>query len=191
MGVVYSLRSGAGWFGRRWRHLELFAPDGNFGVERCLLLTRSVVLFSLSSVLGFGESSLFCSALLLFICEFMILMWSVMFLVFWMVALLVGTLELAVDGDLLTVIERRILQRAVQSVRISQVKGHVDDDMVAVGGVRVEDKNGNDLADRAADFGRRRVCDLVMDVRWRFVSACSSWFLGAASFLCCYCSCCG
>ena len=40
--------------------------------------------------------------------------------------------------------------------------------MVAVGRVRVEDRIGNDLADRAADFGRRRVSDLVMDVRRRF-----------------------
>ena len=43
-------------------------------------------------------------------------------------------------------------------------------------GSGVEDKIGNDLADRAADFGRRGVSDLVMDVRRRFVSACSSWY---------------
>ena len=49
--------------------------------------------------------------------------------------------------------------------------------MVAVGRVRVEDKVGNDFSDRAADFGRRRVSDLVMDVRRRFVSACSLWYL--------------
>ena len=36
--------------------------------------------------------------------------------------------------------------------------------------------SGNDLADRAADFGRRRVSDLVIDVRRRFLSACSSWY---------------
>ena len=72
-----------------------------------------------------------------------------------------------------------------QSVRISKVKGLADDDMVKV---------GNDFADRAADFGKRRVSDLVMDVRRRFclrlfslVSCC----FGAASFLCCYCSSCG
>ena len=84
--------------------------------------------------------------------------------------------ELTFDGDLLTVIERMIHQRCVRSVRISKVKGHADDDMVAVGRVRVEDRVGNDLADSAADFGRRRVTDLVMDVRGRFLSACSSWY---------------
>ena len=84
--------------------------------------------------------------------------------------------EFTIDGDLLTVIERIILQRSVQSVRISKVTGDADDDMVAVGKVRVEDKDGNDLADRAADCGRRGVSYLVMDVRRRFVSACFLWY---------------
>ena len=48
--------------------------------------------------------------------------------------------------------------------------------MVAVGRVRVEDRIGSDLADRAADFGRRRVPDPVVNVRRRFLSACSSWY---------------
>ena len=84
--------------------------------------------------------------------------------------------ELTFDGDLLTVIEKMIHQRGIRSVTISKVKGHADDDMVAVGRVRVEDRVGNDLADRAADFGRRGVSDLVLDVRRRFLSACSSWY---------------
>ena len=54
--------------------------------------------------------------------------------------------------------------RGVQSTKVSKVKGHVDDDMVAVGRVRVEDRIGNDLADRAADFGRRRVSDLIISL---------------------------
>ena len=33
--VVYSLRSGAGWFDRRWGHLELL-PHSESGVERCV-----------------------------------------------------------------------------------------------------------------------------------------------------------
>ena len=47
--------------------------------------------------------------------------------------------ELTFDGDILIVIERMIQQRGVRSVQISKVKGHADDDMVAVGRVRVED----------------------------------------------------
>ena len=88
----------------------------------------------------------------------------------------VSLFELTIDGNLLTVIEKMIFQRVTESVRFSKVKGHADDDMVAVGRVRVEDKVGNDFADRAADFGRSRVSDLVVDVRRRFVSACSLWY---------------
>ena len=33
---VYSLKSGAGWFGRGWGHMELL-PPGNLGVERGVL----------------------------------------------------------------------------------------------------------------------------------------------------------
>ena len=33
---MYSLKSGAGWFDRKWGHLELL-PPGELGVERCVL----------------------------------------------------------------------------------------------------------------------------------------------------------
>ena len=88
----------------------------------------------------------------------------------------VRPLELTVDGDLLIIIERMIQLRGVQGLKITKVKGHADEDMVAVGRVRVEDRIGNDFADRAADFGRRRVPDPVVDVRSRFLSACSFWY---------------
>ena len=87
-----------------------------------------------------------------------------------------GPFELTFAGDLLAIIERMVQRRSVRSVKISKVRGHADDDVVAVGGVRVEDRVGNDLADRAADFGRLRVSDLVIDVRRRSLSACSSWY---------------
>ena len=100
--------------------------------------------------------------------------------------------DLTFDGDLLTIIERMIHLRAVQSTKVCKVKGHADDDMIAVGRVGVEDRIGNDLADRAADFGRRRVSDLIIDVRRRFlclfflVSCC----FRTSSFLYCHRSCC-
>ena len=62
-------------------------------------------------------------------------------------------------------------------LRLLRLKGHADDDMIAVGRVRVEDRVLIILLTRVADFGRRRVSDLVMDVRRRFLSACSSWYL--------------
>ena len=57
---------------------------------------------------------------------------------------------LTFDEDLLTIIERMVHQRCVQSVKVSKVEGHADDDMVAIGRVLVEFWVGNDLADRAA-----------------------------------------
>ena len=41
----------------------------------------------------------------------------------------------------------------LDTVRISKVKGHADDDMVLHGRVREVDRLGNDAADEAADFG--------------------------------------
>ena len=52
----------------------------------------------------------------------------------------------------------------LDTVRISKVKGHADDGMILHGQVRREDRLGNDAADEAADYGRRRVspCCLLM-----------------------------
>ena len=139
--LACSLKSGAGWFDRRWGHLEL------------LLFSEFVVLFSLSSVLSFGVSFSPCSALLLFILVLIILMLCVMFPGFLEGRMSDKPFELTFDGDLLTIIERMVHQRGVQSVKVSKVKGHADDDMDAIDWVRVEDRVGNDLADRAAGFG--------------------------------------
>ena len=65
--------------------------------------------------------------------------------------------ELVKDGDLLLLIQRMLHLRGLDTVRISKVEGHADDGRVLHGQVRREDKLGNDAADEAADFGRRRV----------------------------------
>ena len=49
--------------------------------------------------------------------------------------------------------------------------------MVRTGRVRAVDKVGNDLADQAADFGRRRVPQQVIDLRRRCTAACTLWYL--------------
>ena len=46
--------------------------------------------------------------------------------------------------------------RGFNTVRISKVKGHAVEALVRAGTVRGLDKLGNDGADEAADFGRRR-----------------------------------
>ena len=148
-------------------------------------LTLFVVLFSLFSVLNFGALFLLYSAPLLFILDV-----DNLNVVRHVSRILEGRIscrpsELAFDGDLLVIIERMIHLRGVQSTKVSKVKGHADDDMVAVGRVRVEDRIGNDFADRAADFGRRRVSDLIIDVRRRLLLCLFllvSCFFGASSF---------
>ena len=71
--------------------------------------------------------------------------------------------ELVTDGGLLLLIDRMLRSRGLDTVRISKVKGNADDAMVLHGQVRREDKLGNDAADEAADFGRRRVSPAVID----------------------------
>ena len=73
--------------------------------------------------------------------------------------------ELVNDGDLLLLIDRMLQQRGLDAVCISKVGGLADDGMVLRGQVRREDKLGNDAADEAADFGRRRVSPAVIDTR--------------------------
>ena len=73
--------------------------------------------------------------------------------------------KLVKDGDLLVLIERMLHLRGLDIVRISKVKGHADEGMVLHGWVREDDRIGNNAADDADDFGRRRVGHLVFDAR--------------------------
>ena len=62
------------------------------------------------------------------------------------------------------------------TVRITKVKGHADEGMVLDGRVREVDRLGNDAADEAADFGRRRVGNLVIDARRNLSGVCGRWY---------------
>ena len=84
--------------------------------------------------------------------------------------------ELVNDGDLLLLIDRMLRRRGLDTVRISKVKGHADDSMILHGQVRREDKLGNDAADEAADFGRRRVSPAVIDARRNLSGVCGRWY---------------
>ena len=66
-------------------------------------------------------------------------------------------LELLVDGDLLALMQRLVKLRGPGTTSISKVKGHADEGLVRGGRVRELDTIGNDMADQAADLGRRRV----------------------------------
>ena len=84
--------------------------------------------------------------------------------------------ELVNDGDLLFLIEHMLNRRGLDTVRISKVKGHADDAMVLHGQVRRDDRLGNDAADEAADFGRRRVSPAVIDARRNLSGVCGHWY---------------
>ena len=55
-------------------------------------------------------------------------------------------------------------------------RGHAKDAMVADGRVRRGDKEGNDAADIAADFGRLRQPEVVIDARRNFLSVKKEWY---------------
>ena len=81
-------------------------------------------------------------------------------------------LELRICGDLLALIEKILAEQGPDSAQISKAKGHADESMVPDG--RMLDKIGDDLADRAADFGRRRVPPAVIDSKRMVHSACTA-----------------
>ena len=88
-----------------------------------------------------------------------------------------GTFELVKDGDLPLLIERMLHLRGLDTVRITEVKGHADESMVLNGRVGEVDRLGNNAADEAADFGRRRVGNAVIDARRNLSGVCNRWYL--------------
>ena len=83
--------------------------------------------------------------------------------------------ELVRDGDLILLIERMLRLRGLDTVRISNVKGHADEALVRAGGVRDLDRLGNNGADEAADFGRSRVPWWIIDARRNFSGVSARW----------------
>ena len=84
--------------------------------------------------------------------------------------------ELVKDGDLILLTGRMLHLRGLDTVRITKVKGHADEGMVRDGGVRELDRLGNNAADGAADFGRRRVELPVTEARRNFAGVCGRWY---------------
>ena len=85
--------------------------------------------------------------------------------------------KLVKDGDLLLLIDRMLHLRGLDTVQITKVKCHVDQGMVLDGRVRELDRLGNNAADEAADFGRRRVGIAVIDARRNLSGVCGRWYL--------------
>ena len=83
---------------------------------------------------------------------------------------------LCIDGDLLCCISDMVLYRSARSVKVSNVKGHATEAMVAHCKVCREDKEGNDAADIAADFGRLRQPEQVIDARRNLLRVKKEWY---------------
>ena len=64
-------------------------------------------------------------------------------------------LPLIKDGDLVALVQYMIRTRGRDTVRVTKVKGHANDNEVRHGHVRLLDQQGNVEADIAADLGRR------------------------------------
>ena len=84
--------------------------------------------------------------------------------------------ELQVDGDMLSLVRMLVLAWGAGSTAISKVKGHADEGLVRRGQVREADKVGNEMADEAADFGRRRVREDVLGARRELARTCRIWY---------------
>ena len=80
------------------------------------------------------------------------------------------------DGDLLACVAGLLRYRSNASVKVSKVKAYVADAMVSGGRVRREDKEGNDAADVAADFGRLRQSEVVIDALRNLLRVKKEWY---------------
>ena len=140
------------WDHRCWGHVDSLDLVGN--VQCCRFFSLFLDLSSLFNVLNYGVLFLLYSPLVL----------SILVLIIWVLfVMLVGCLMVAVALCLFT-------------VRISKVKGHADEVMVLHGRVREDDRIGNNAADEAADFGRRRVGPLIIDARRNLSGVCGRWY---------------
>ena len=68
------------------------------------------------------------------------------------------------------------LLRKCYTVQITKVKGHADEGMVLDDRVREVDRLDKDAAEEAADFGRRRVGNAVIDARHNLSGVCGRWY---------------
>ncbi len=80
------------------------------------------------------------------------------------------------DGDLFLKIQQFVRWRGLDTSAVSEVKGHADEGLVALGRVREVDRIGNNEADAAAALGRRRVHHSVAYAREMVTRSCARWY---------------
>ena len=79
------------------------------------------------------------------------------------------------DGDFLLKVQQIVKWRGYGNACVTEVKGHADEGLVALGRVREADRIGNNEADAAADLSRKRVHCSVTDARRIVFRACARW----------------
>ena len=79
------------------------------------------------------------------------------------------------DGDLIGLIRKILCSRGEETVCIFKVEGHAEEELVRRGQVWELDRDVNNRADEAADFGRRRVWPDVIDARRNLSGVCERW----------------
>ena len=84
--------------------------------------------------------------------------------------------ELKMWGVILALQSSGAVHLGVDNLSVVRHVGRLLEGMVLDGRVREIDKLGNDAADEAADFGRRRVGNLVIDARRNLSGVCDRWY---------------
>ena len=85
-------------------------------------------------------------------------------------------LPLVQDGDFVALIQCMIRTRGRDVVRVTKVEGHVKDDDVQHGRVRLIDQQGNVEEDIAADRGRRHQSEILINARRILLQTRSYWY---------------
>ena len=85
-------------------------------------------------------------------------------------------LPLVKDGDLVALVQYMIRTRGRDTVRVTKVKGHANDDDVQHGRVRLLHRLGSVEADTAADLGRRHQAEVLIDARRRLLQTRGYWY---------------
>ena len=161
------------WSGRRWGHVDRVRPEGE--VQSCRGFCS--VSGPLQSV---QRPEMWCVILALQSSSAIHLEVDNLGVVRHVGRLLDGhhssiSFELVKDGDLILLIERMLHRRELDTVRITKVTGHADEALVRAGRARDLDRLGNNGADEAADFGRRRVPWWIIDARRNYSGVCVRW----------------
>ena len=173
---VYAHESGAAWFGRQWGHLDLLPPLPDGAGEACRLfcsIPGSLQTVQRAEIWGVLAALQGCTRMHVGVDNLNV--------VRHISHVLDGRctsrpFPVVGDGDLLSKVQQFVRWRGPGTSAVSKVKGHADEGLVALGGVREVDRIGNNEADAAAALGRGRVHHSVVFARRVVTRSCARWY---------------